>query len=58
MNKSQADRQRLRASGTEEILLQLPREMIALLDEFKVCRGLRNRSQVLLQLIEEKAAAQ
>lgn len=58
MNRSQAYRQRLRASGTEEILLQLPREMIALLDELKVCRGLRNRSQVLLQLIEEKAAAQ
>lgn len=57
MTKGQAYRQRLRASGTEEVLVQLPRATIALLDELKVCRGLRNRSQALLQLIEEKGAA-
>lgn len=57
MTKGQAYRQRLRASGAEEVLVQLPRETIALLDELKACRGLRNRSQALLQLIEEKGAA-
>ena len=45
-------RQRLRASGGEEVLFQLPRETIALLDELKERQGLRNRSQALLQLIE------
>jgi len=45
-------RQRLRASGGEEVLFQLPRETIALLDELKERHGLRNRSLALLQLIE------
>ena len=45
-------RKRLRASGGEEVLFKLPREMIALLDELKERQGLRNRSLALLQLIE------
>lgn len=45
-------RQRLRASGGREVLIQLPGEMIALIDEIKKRQGLRSRSQVLLQLIE------
>ena len=45
-------RQRLRASGGEEVLFQLPRETIALIDELKKRQRLRSRSQALLQLIE------
>jgi hypothetical protein len=45
-------RERLRAAGGEEVLFQLPRETIALLDEVKKREGLRNRSLALLQLIE------
>lgn len=51
--KARVYRQRLRASGGEEVLFQLPRETVALLDELKERQGLRNRSQALLQLIEE-----
>jgi len=52
-------RERLRAAGGEEVLFQLPRETIALLDELKQRQGLRNRSQALLQLIEQgRATAQ
>lgn len=54
--RTQAYRQRLRAAGDEEVLVKLPRKTIALLDELKQCRGLRNRSQALLQLIEQKGA--
>jgi hypothetical protein len=46
-------RQRLRASGSDEVLFQLPRETIALIDEIKKRQGLRSRSQALLQLIEQ-----
>lgn len=52
-------RQRLRASGGEEVLFQLPRATVDLLDDLKRRRGLRSRSQALLQLIEHgRAAAQ
>ena len=54
--RTQAYRQRLRAAGDEEVLLKLPRQTVALLDELKECHGLRNRSQALLQLIGEKGA--
>jgi hypothetical protein len=49
-------RQRLRAAGSEEVLLQLPRATVAMLDAIKERHGLRNRSQALLQLIEQKGA--
>ncbi len=52
-------RQRLREAGGSEVLFQLPRETVALIDDLKQRRGLRNRSQALLQLIEQgRAAAQ
>lgn len=52
-------RQRLRAAGGEEVLFQLPRETVALIDDLKQRHGLRSRSQALLQLIEKgRAAAQ
>jgi hypothetical protein len=54
---NRAYRQRLRAAGGEEVLLQLPRETVAMLDAIKDRHGLRNRSQALLQLIEQKGTA-
>ncbi len=57
--KMRAYRRRLEASGGKEVIFQLPNETIALLDELKQSRGLRSRSQVLLQLIEQgRATAQ
>ena len=53
---TRAYRQRLRAAGSEEVLLQLPRATVVLLDELKERHGLRNRSQAFLQLIEQKGA--
>lgn len=56
---TRAFRQRLRAAGSEEVLFQLPRETVAMLDAIKEREGLRNRSQALLQLIEQgRAVAQ
>jgi len=54
---NRAYRQRLRAAGSEEVLLQLPRATVAMLDAIKERHGLRNRSQAFLQLIEQKGAA-
>lgn len=45
-------RQRIRAAGIQEVLVQLPHETVALIDEVKEREGLRNRSLALLQLIE------
>jgi hypothetical protein len=57
--RSRAYRQRIRAAGGEGVLVKLPSEIVTLLDELKERRGLRNRSQALLQLIEQgRAAAQ
>ena len=56
-DKMRAYRHRLRAAGGEEVLFQLPRETVAMLDELKERRGLRSRSQALLQLIEQGRAA-
>jgi len=54
---TRAYRQRLRAAGSEEVLLQLPRATVVMLDELKERHGLRNRSQAFLQLIEQKGTA-
>ena len=54
--KARVYRQRLRDAGGEEVLFKLPRATVAMLDEFKQRQGLRNRSQALLQLIEQKGA--
>ena len=48
-----AYRRRLATQGQQQIIAALPRETIAFLDEFKQRFGLRNRSQALLQLIEQ-----
>ena len=52
IDKHRAYRRRLAANGNHQLVVALPRETVALLDEIKERRGLRNRSQVLLQLIE------
>ena len=54
--KNRNYRARLRAAGGEEVLFQLPRETVELIDELKQRHGLRSRSQALLQLIEQKGA--
>ena len=52
-DKHRAYRQRLAASGNHQLVVALPRETVALLDDLKERHGLRNRSQALLQLIEQ-----
>jgi hypothetical protein len=52
-DKHRAYRRRLAANGNHQMIVALPRETVALLDELKERHGLRNRSQVLLQLIEQ-----
>lgn len=49
-----AYRRRLAASGWQQVLVELPDEMIALLDELKQRQGLRSRSQALMQLIDQR----
>jgi metal-responsive CopG/Arc/MetJ family transcriptional regulator len=47
------------AAGGQEVLFKLPKETVVMLDEIKERQGLRNRSQALMQLIEQgRAAAQ
>ena len=59
LDKHRAYRRRLVANGNHQLVIALPRETVALLDELKERRGLRNRSQALLQLIEQgRGAAQ
>jgi hypothetical protein len=55
--KARLYRQRRRDAGVEEVLFQLPGHAVALIDALKERQGLRNRSQALLQLIEQKGAA-
>jgi hypothetical protein len=55
--RNQVYRRRIRAAGGAEVLFQLPRETIALIDDLKQRHGLRSRSQALLQLIEQGRAA-
>jgi hypothetical protein len=59
IDKHRAYRRRLVANGNHQLVVALPREMVALLDEIKERQGLRNRSQAVLQLIEQgREAAQ
>jgi hypothetical protein len=51
--KDRAYRRRLVENGNHQLIVALPRETVALLDQLKERRGLRNRSQVLMQLIEQ-----
>jgi Ribbon-helix-helix protein, copG family len=48
---------RIAAAGEKEVLFRLSNETIALIDEIKERQGLRNRGQVLEQLIENRRAA-
>jgi hypothetical protein len=43
----------LAAQGQHQLVVALPRETVTLIDELKERRGLRNRSQVLIQLIQQ-----
>jgi hypothetical protein len=51
-DKRRAYRRRLVAAGEREVLFRLSNETVALIDEIKERQGLRNRGQVLEQLIE------
>jgi hypothetical protein len=55
--KQRAYRRRLVERGRLQFIADLPRETLALLDEIKERQGLRNRGQVLEQLIENRRAA-
>jgi Ribbon-helix-helix protein, copG family len=52
-DKVRAYRRRLAAQGQHQLVVALPRETVALIDELKERHGLRNRSQVLMKLIEQ-----
>ena len=57
--KDRAYRRRLAAEGLRQLIVALPSETVAMIDELKQRRGLRSRSQVLQQLIEQgRATAQ
>ena len=51
-SKQRAYRRRIAARGRLQFIADLPRETVAYLDQLKERRGLRNRGQVLEQLIE------
>ncbi|HVI68718.1 MAG TPA: ribbon-helix-helix protein, CopG family [Bradyrhizobium sp.] len=53
IDKDRAYRRRLTAQGQHQLVVALPRETVALIDELKERHGLRNRSQALMQLIEQ-----
>ena len=58
-DKFRAYRRRLVAKGRLQFIADLPRETVAFIDELKERHGLRNRGQVLEQLIEQgRTAAQ
>ena len=52
-DKQRAYRRRIVAKGRLQFIADLPRETVAFLDELKERQGLRNRGQVLEQLIEK-----
>lgn len=52
-DKYRAYRRRLVAKGNHQLIVALPRETVALIDEIKERQRLRNRSQALLQLINQ-----
>jgi len=52
-DRYRAYRRRLVAKGRHQFIVDLPRETVALIDELKERHGLRNRSQVLMQLIQQ-----
>ena len=50
--RQRARRRRIVANGRFQFIADLPREDVAFLDKLKERQGLRNRGQVLEQLIE------
>jgi hypothetical protein len=59
IDKHRAYRRRLAAQGNHQIVVALPREIVAFLDEIRQRQRLPNRSQAVLQLIERgREAAQ
>jgi hypothetical protein len=56
-DKQRAYRRRLVAKGRLQFIADLPRETLAFLDELKERQGLRNRGQVLEQLLEIRRSA-
>lgn len=50
--RDRAYRRRLAARGQHQMIIALPRETVALLDEIKARQGFRNRSQTIRELIE------
>ena len=59
IDRYRAYRRRLAAKGNHQVVLALPHDIVAELDELKERHGLPSRSQALLQLIEKgRAAAQ
>ncbi len=52
-DKDVAYRKRLAAMGGRQMVISVPAEMVAFLDELKARQGLRNRSQAVVQLIEQ-----
>jgi hypothetical protein len=56
-DKFRAYRRRKLANGRLQFIADLPRDMVAFLDEIKERQGLRNRGQVLEQLIEKGRTA-
>jgi hypothetical protein len=50
--RQQAYRRRMVAAGEQEVLFRLSNATVALIDELKERHGLRNRGQVVEQLIE------
>jgi hypothetical protein len=51
--RQQAYRRRLAEAGEAEVLFRLSHKTVAVIDEIKQRQGLRNRGQVLEQLIEK-----
>ena len=51
-DKDRAYRRRLAARGRRQLIVDLPEELIAAIDELKRRQSLRSRSQVLVKLIE------
>jgi hypothetical protein len=56
-DRYRAYRRRKLAKGRLQFIADLPRETVAFIDELKERHGLRNRGQVLEQLIEKVRAA-
>lgn len=52
-DKDRNYRRRLAAKGRQQLVVALPRATVELLDQLKERHGLSNRSQALLQLIEQ-----